>query len=460
MRRLKFLFLFLHLSVALSAQEMWGISNSNFSGNMGKFLNPTIIVGAPFQYEINLVAYDQFAENTFLYFPVEYGILTDDHTTKLTQGVNYFGSGTQNGFSHQLILGPAYIHNFKTHAWGIHCAFRSETSILKMNSGLVSLLNDDFNSPQLNGNVIDAAPFTSVNASWFEIGGTYGKIYRENEKNIIKWAANINLIGGLHGYTYESRAMSFTPIDSSEVVLHNIDASYRYTSNESLFALNGIGLSTTLGVAYIKDPNRGAFDCNMSNDRLKKYRYRLGLSIIDLGLIQFFNNSYNYSVTSTNNYSWNGVDTLKIPSLQSLDTTLTNHVGGFTEEKGFGIWLPMAISMQFDYQLRQNLFANASIVNRLRLFENQVVRGNQFNGSIRYEKRRYEAALNFTLFEYKQPSLGLGLRYRFLVVGTDRLLQFFDLSESKAFDFFFGIKFQFCKRPFSPGPDCPAYLGY
>ncbi|MBK8363876.1 MAG: hypothetical protein IPL24_09375 [Bacteroidetes bacterium] len=39
-------------------QEMWGISNSNYSGNMGIFLNPSEIVGAPYKYEINLIAGD------------------------------------------------------------------------------------------------------------------------------------------------------------------------------------------------------------------------------------------------------------------------------------------------------------------------------------------------------------------------------------------------------------------
>ncbi|MBK7851504.1 MAG: hypothetical protein IPJ66_10310 [Bacteroidetes bacterium] len=37
---------------------MWGISNSNYSGNMGIFLNPATIVGAPYKYEFNIIAGD------------------------------------------------------------------------------------------------------------------------------------------------------------------------------------------------------------------------------------------------------------------------------------------------------------------------------------------------------------------------------------------------------------------
>src|SRR3954469_19278305 len=65
--RIKILLLSLLLSSTLYGQEMWGISNSNFSGNMGIFLNPTTIVGAPYQYEINFIAANAFAENANVY---------------------------------------------------------------------------------------------------------------------------------------------------------------------------------------------------------------------------------------------------------------------------------------------------------------------------------------------------------------------------------------------------------
>ena len=60
-----FCFLLILFNFQSSGQEMWGISNSNFSGNMGIFLNPSTIVSAPYNYEINIIALDAFAENTY-----------------------------------------------------------------------------------------------------------------------------------------------------------------------------------------------------------------------------------------------------------------------------------------------------------------------------------------------------------------------------------------------------------
>jgi hypothetical protein len=446
-----------------SAQEMWGISNSNFSGNMGIFLNPTTIVGAPYQYEINIIALDVFAENTYIYFPQSEHIIPRTITGNSRSGKHYFpdGSGLQSGFAHALVIGPSYIRNKTSYAWGLHSAFRSEFSVLKMSSELALLLYDDFHSKPLYGTRYTIPSFSSAFASWIELGGTYGKIYRENEKNIIKWAATGNALIGINGFYYDQKSFDFTSVDSSLLIVHKMDATLAHAVNSkgnSFFGIRGLGLSTTLGATYIKNPNRGAFDCNMSNDRQRKYKYRLGVSLLDLGIIHYFSQSQVYNVSVNTDRIWNGIDTVKFSSVQGIDTTLLTNVGGIVEKNNFNIWLPLALSLQFDYQLKPNLFANASIVNRIHFAANEIARGNQFNLAVRYERRRYEGALNFTMFEYKQPSIGLGLRYRFFVIGTDRLLQMLGLSDVKSIDFFFGIKFQFCKKPFSKGPDCPAYL--
>ncbi|MBK7851501.1 MAG: hypothetical protein IPJ66_10295 [Bacteroidetes bacterium] len=74
---------------------------------------------------------------------------------------------------------------------------------------------------------------------------------------------------------------------------------------------------------------------------------------------------------------------------------------------------PSAVSLQFDYCIVPKVYANASWVNRLHFGPKQVARGNQVDLSIRYERRKFEAAADFTMFEYKQPSAGIGLRYSF-----------------------------------------------
>ena len=442
---------------ALQAQEMWGISNSNFSGRMGLHLNPSTIVGAPYNYEINFLALDAFGENTYYYYPQDETVIprTITGSTRPGQRYLYEGSGNQAFFAHGWLLGPSYIKNKKQYAWAVNSTLRTDASMTQFNPDLGILLYDKFRNDSLYGVRIDAGPLKSAGASWIELGGTYGRSIFEKEHSYLKWAASVNALIGLNGFYLDARSLELTSVDTSNLVLHNIDATYAHAGN-SYFGLRGARLGSTLGVTYIKDPDYGSFECNMGNDKRRKYRYRLGASLMDIGYIYYFNDATEYTVNSQTDRIWNGIDTVTFGSLSELDTTLLVNAGGTLEEKNFGIWLPLALSVQFDYQVRPNVFANVTVVNRLHFAANQIARGNQLNLSARYERRHFEGNLNYTLFEYKQPSLGLGLRYRFFVIGSDRLLQMLGLSDVKAFDFFFGIKFQFCKRPFSKGPDCPA----
>jgi hypothetical protein len=229
------------------------------------------------------------------------------------------------------------------------------------------------------------------------------------------------------------------------------------TADQSMFGLHGAGLRSSIGLVYIKDINRGAFDCNMSNDRQRKYKYRLGISLLDVGLIHYFNNSRTTTIVNSSNVSWNGLDSAESHSIKTIDNALAAELGGKVEDNSFNIWLPLAASIQFDYQIRPNLFANLSTVNRIKFTDDMIARGNQINLSARYERRRFEATLSASLFEYEKTAIGLGLRYRWFVIGTDRLLETLGLSDNNNYDVYFGLKFQFCKKPFSPGPDCPAY---
>src|SRR3954467_11820139 len=86
MNRYLILLSFSFLISSASAQEMWGFSNSNYSGNMGIFLNPSTIVGAPYKYEINIIAADIFAENNYVYFPRNKKIVWNSIQGKGTEG--------------------------------------------------------------------------------------------------------------------------------------------------------------------------------------------------------------------------------------------------------------------------------------------------------------------------------------------------------------------------------------
>jgi hypothetical protein len=457
--------LLLFCSTCCKAQEMWGISNSNFAGNMGILINPSSIVGAPYRNEINFLAGDFYAENTYIYYPSSLHVIPNALFGTLPEGKLYRNDNSlssQKGFGHALIIGPSYIANRGDYAWGIHTALRSEVSVLNAPNNLAYAFYGDFNTSDIFGIRNTTGSFSSAQATWFELGGTYGKVYSESNERYIKWGATVNALIGFHGYYLDMRELEYTVIDSNNYVFHKVDGTWAHAFNRNndnnTFGIRGFGLSSTLGATFIRKRNPSAFDCTFANDRQVKYKYRLGVSLMDIGMIRTTSDAIITDINTSTDRFWLGIDSAQAANIDAVDYLLVNNIGGTVREENFSLWLPLALSVQFDYQFKPNIFGNASLVKRIHFTPNQIARADQLSISGRYERRRYEANLNLNLFEWRQPSLGIGLRYRWLVIGTDRLLQLIGISDVRAFDFFFGFKYQFCTSPFgSRKDDCPAY---
>ncbi|REJ81922.1 MAG: hypothetical protein DWQ39_04770 [Bacteroidetes bacterium] len=452
-----------------SAQEMWGISNSNYSGNMGIFLNPSTIVGAPYKSEFNIVAADVFSHNSFVYFPSDQHVLTD---VAIGEGVRdnilfHIPEGErQKGFAHLLVIGPSYIKVNESMSWGLHTAYRHHLSAHRVPSHLAQFIYDDFRFPPAQNIRYQGDNFGMAWANWAEFGGTYGKVYMDTEKHYLKWAAKGSLLPAFNGAFLDVKNVEYSLTNPGELTIHNLDARLAYATNEegragsgSPFSLRGLGIGATLGATYIRKRVPSAFECGRASDRFKKYNYRIGISAMDFGSIRYFNDAHRLDINTTSDRIWSGIDTLNFANLNIIDTLVSQRVNGTlnSEDKGFFLWLPSALSVQFDYAINHRWYANLSWLNRVYYAANQIARGNQIAATVRYEKRKWEASANINFFEYSDVGTGIALRYGIFVIGTDRLLEWTGISDVYSYDFYFGFKLNFC-GPRDKGIDCPAIL--
>jgi hypothetical protein len=464
-RSITFCLLCLSLNAA-SAQEMWGFSNSNYSGNMGIFLNPSTIVGAPYTYEINLIAADIFAENNYIYFPKNKKIVWNSIQGKGTEGkadFDIFTNTPEYGFAHLLVIGPAYINNKRgDRAWGIHTAYRAEMSAHKVPAPIAKYIYETYDYPPFVNKTFSSPPFGAAVLNWYELGGTYGRVLYETEYSYLKGAATANLLLGTNGVYLDAGRLDYTVLDSASVVIHNIDLTMaqalEHDNFQNFFAIRGIGGSTTVGLTYMRKRQRSGFECNGGNDHFRKYIYRIGLSAIDFGFIRFFKNkSKVLNVQSNTDHVVNNINDVPFNSLNSIGNTLNNNITESTiEKKAFSMYLPAALSLQFDYSITNNWFANASILNRVYFSHKEIARGNSIALSTRYEKRKWEIAGDVTFFEYSKTALGIGFRYSIFVIGTDRLLEWTNSRDVQTFDFFFGLKWNGCDLPWKAKKACDS----
>ena len=293
----------------------------------------------------------------------------------------------------------------------------------------------------------------AVAINWHEAGISIGTVLHDDKESYITGAITLNYLYGLNSFYMRIDDIDYSvPSDSLwQINIANVEYGHAVAdkgdnaASESL-AKKGSGYSTTLGIEYYKNRNENAFSpCNKDYSE-KKYDYRIGFSLVDIGKIKFDKSTSKY-VFSDVSSSWYGIDTVKFNSLGNFDSLFNNQFyGNPTAGKtadNYSLILPGAASLQFDYSVTPTFYVNLSVIQRLPLGDYAVKRANQISITARYETRRFEIAVPYSLYDYYRNRIGLAFRYGVLVMGTDMIGPYTGLSNAYGFDFFVGIKYQF-----------------
>jgi hypothetical protein len=115
----------------------------------------------------------------------------------------------------------------------------------------------------------------------------------------------------------------------------------------------------------------------------------------------------------------------------------------------FYMWLPSALSVQFDYHYAKNWYVNTSFIYGFDLSPYSVSRPAEIAITPRYESRGFQADLPVSLYDWNKLRIGLALRYYYFTIGTEKLGQFFRISNFTGMDMYFAFNF------FIDKGDCP-----
>ena len=123
------------LPFCASGQEMMGIANSNFAGNMGIEMNPASIATMPYRFEFNILSGDIFLQNDYIYFPASR--IPTGKFARLSPLVkedysDHYTKPPKNAYLNLLVKGPSAVWRTEHAAFGIHFSLRSQMSVNKM----------------------------------------------------------------------------------------------------------------------------------------------------------------------------------------------------------------------------------------------------------------------------------------------------------------------------------------
>lgn len=485
MRALLTLIVFLSAVLVTSAQEMWGVVNGNYAGALSAQINPGSMVGSKLFQDIQVGSVDLFFQNNYLFIPKEdYRFLNylSSNSDLPTYGEDEMLFDRRPDWDHKRkqidqsfrMNGPSVMLAQDHQAFSLYSSVRSMTSAWRLPYHLANFIYEDlWYSPQ-HDIEYSGKNFSTVQLTWAELGIGYARILNENSLN--RWTAGITVsrVMGYAGAYLYGHSIAYLVRDESDTADVNLTANIHNFNGNIGFSLpidyddndfsspgglfRGGGFSTSLGVTYlklIKNPSKLRYK-HRCEQPYEDYRYRMGISLLDLGWITFRENAQEHLFEDVHHY-WEYINNTEFHSLNSFMRELSARFydGDSTRslvDDRITVFLPTALSAQLDYHFRKKWYVNSTVIIPVMYSIAQVYRPPQVVVTGRYETDDLEISLPVSLYYFTRPRLGLSARFRSFTVGTDHLGGFFHVSDFTGINFYFVIKISF------PKESCPGLM--
>ncbi|HNQ12504.1 MAG TPA: DUF5723 family protein [Bacteroidia bacterium] len=457
---------------SLCGQAMWGIANSNYAGQMGFNLNPASIMSLPWGYEINYLSGNFHLDNNYLYYPKGTSLLFPSklgNPEDERNGVrDYYNSEDKKGFMKMWLKLPGLAMRRNMDAFGIRWGIKALLSVRDLNYHLAKFEWEGFDFKEQHDILYNTDPYTEVSMYFGEVNLDYGRLIRQTKEEFISAGVSGSFLYGFGGNYIHGNHMDYILPRKDTLIVYDVDAEYGHAlanlGGEDVqfgdhFKNRGLGGSISIGAQYFKRKDESAYVAQTAARR-KKYTWRAGASLIDLGVISFTKDAAVFSF-SDNQTVWPGIDTVALNSIDYADSLLSVQFYGDPNSSyrkdNFLLFLPASLSLQFDYCIKPAWYVNASIIKRIPFTRFMVSRPDQISITPRYEVYDFEVALPYSFYDYDKHRIGLAFRYKWLIIGSDKIGAFTGLWDITGFDFYFGIRFtgrEFNKRQSNRLDEC------
>jgi len=443
---------FLH-SEALLSQHNFGALSSNYTPTTNVYINPTSISNSKTWLDINFIGLDIFLNNSLVY-------LYDQSILNAIQGKYetsiLFDTRRKNTalFAKTFVAGPSFTLNFDDHAFGIGISNRSYIGVQKIPQFMARFIQNGISdysrqhgyNYQLSNVKIAAFNFSEITAS-------YSYTFFKKRKELMIGGLTFKKLYSTFGAAANISDASFNVRNEQELSLFNFNTDLMLSRQARFDPKGGFGLD--LGFTYQKmtstvsnyKPHTKAGGCNYT-----PYKYKIGISIIDIGRVKFAEESINYAGYNFGPYEWQNYDSIQLNQDNQLDYFMIQeeniNMGNVT--KPTNIQLPTFLSVQFDYNLLGSvLYINSTIVQGIpsSMSKFGIRHANSFSLTPRIETKWLDFALPFSLYEYKQPQLGLSLRLGPIVIGSDKLVNWLINTDVYGANFYFHAKIPLFSNP-------------
>lgn len=384
------------------SQEGIGALGDNFLPVNQVKINPADMVDQRPWLSINLAGAHGYIRNNFAYLKdTRISYFKTDPTPVFDPPPGRFGKAFVAGE----ILGPSATLAYRKQAFGFHTSVRTYSNFNRIPAVIGQIIADD-GVDNITDGTYEMNNGRVKTMSWTQVGISYGRILYERNDIRIDAGASINRLIGIHQASLTVRE-SEVEVINGKGTLKKLDGKYSYS--KASFGSGG-GWGTTVGVTYKKmNDYSDSYTPHSSSSGCKwlGYKYKIAFSLVDLGYIRFKENARTATLP----------DSATVDDVEDINVNIL----GVDESKFTGV-LPTALSAQIDYNIKDNFYVNATVIQRVGLRNSfGVERSNMLSVNPRYETSLFTISLPLSMANYETPQVGLYFRVGPLAVGTDHL---------------------------------------
>lgn len=426
-----YLIIFLFLFSICAAQENIGLQLGRHNGISGTYLNPANSLNSASDWSIQIVGLHSFAQTN-------YGYINNTNLFKLIK--NYedvvfpqardeiiqpsptmtaiFNVSTNSNFNTVSgVYGPGFLLKVNdVISAGFSMRVRAHVGIPK-----IPVVANYYNFKNINRNQIyNLTEFHMSGLAWTE----YIFHFAKQTKNNLSLGINFKYLQGLETFMASNdQSFNFLEADNgSKSVLDNGQFTFNYTDYEDRTRVKGHGLGFDIGIS-IRD--------------LLLQNSRLGVSLIDVGFIQFKGSQNTYTFTPFINFDDQSYE--NIENLNELNTQLAQDFELLNSNEKIVSYIPTALSLQYNIALQHNINIEAQWTQRLSLGKHHIIRPNSSSISAYFEKKHFSFFLPVTFYDYSKIHLGAALRLGYLTIGSDDITSLFGSNNFDGYDLYMKI---------------------
>jgi hypothetical protein len=430
------------LNVSVKAQSYLGYYHDNYAGVQSVLFNPASIADSRFKTDINLFSFstaignDMYAVNFSDAFRSDY-----DFDTQAKKSF----TDSNNAIMNLDLMGPSFMFNITPkQTLAVYTRARGFVNLGGVNGDLINEISKEDDAGDFS-ETLGSPNF--ISNSWGEFGLSYATVLYQKGQHFLKAGITAKYLQGVVNAHFKGENISLTYIEnisdigsstytSTGIATYGTSQDFENNSEIEIDS-DSKGFGLDLGLVYEWRPDFDTSKKEVANFKeLNKYKLRFGISITDLGSINYkkgIQNSYDLNQTITKD---------DFENAETIDEFLNTYYSPTQTNGAVKSKLPTAIHADLDWNMYKKFYLNLngdfSMVDNKILNQNSIE--NRFSLTPRFESKWFSFYVPVSFMEYSGTQIGAGLRTGVFFIGSGSALSNAFAKESKSMDFHLGVK--------------------